>query len=317
MSDRPSPAPFDVDQWLSMLDVEFVRLTECRIGQGWALTFEGFDQPGIHYVLSGNGRLRVGDSPPIKLVPHRAIIVPPSRAYRFESVQGDEAPLSLRTIALDACSTESGPRLQQCRAGTAAPELALICGHFRLRSGVSESVFARMEKALAVSLSATDAIGDQLAAALMELDSEQPGANAMAKAMLEQILIRLFRRMLGTTDEWLMRLGLVRDARIARAFAWLTTHPELPHSVASLAEIAAMSRSAFAGAFRADFGDGPMTVLRNVRLARAAAILSARNISIEQLCREVGYASRSSFTRAFRAAYGQDPTAFALAQRRR
>lgn len=317
MSDRPSATPFDIDQWLSMLDVEFVRLTECRIGQGWALAFEGFGQPGLHYVLSGHGQLRVGGAAPIELAPHRAIIVSPSRSYHFESVRGNEAPLSFRTISLPICSTEAGPTYQQCRAGEDAPELALICGHFRLRDEAAESVFAGMEKALVVSLSAADAIGDQLAATLVELHGGQPGASAMATALMEQILIKLFRKMLGTSDEWLMRLGLIRDPRIARAFAWLMTHPELSHSVASLAEIAAMSRSAFAAGFHADFGDGPMTVLRNVRLARAAAMLASRDISVEQVGRSVGYASRSSFTRAFRVAYGPDPTTFALARKRR
>ena len=317
VSERPANLSFDADRWLSMLDVDIVRLTECRVSKGWALAFEGYDRPGIHYVLNGNGKLRVHGLQPLELTPHRAVIVPSSRSYQFEFGRGNEAPLSSRTITAAACSIETESKLEQCRAGQQEPELVLICGHFQLHDSTAENLFAQMQNVLAVSLSESDAIGSQLAAALGELDAGRPGASAMATAMLKQILITLFRKMLGTSDEWVMRLGLVRDLRIAKAFSWLMTHPERPHSVASLADVAAMSRSSFASGFRNAFGDGPMTILRNVRLARAAAILSGRDMTVEQVCRLVGYASRSSFTRAFRAAYGQDPTAFALSQRRR
>jgi AraC family transcriptional activator of mtrCDE len=53
-----------------------------------------------------------------------------------------------------------------------------------------------------------------------------------------------------------------------------------------------------------------MVVLRDLRMQRAANLLKADILSVEQISRTVGYSSRASFFRAFRDAHGQDPSDF-------
>jgi len=62
--------------------------------------------------------------------------------------------------------------------------------------------------------------------------------------------------------------------------------------------------------FAAAFESAPMAVLRQLRMRRAADMLAANILSIEQIGHAVGYANRSSFIRAFRQVYGQDPSDF-------
>ena len=59
-----------------------------------------------------------------------------------------------------------------------------------------------------------------------------------------------------------------------------------------------------------------MAVLRQLRMRRAAALLAASSLSIDQVSGEVGYVSRSSFFRAFTKAYGTDPSSYRDAERR-
>jgi transcriptional regulator GlxA family with amidase domain len=86
-------------------------------------------------------------------------------------------------------------------------------------------------------------------------------------------------------------------------------HPERDHSLESLAELATMSRSAFADQFRAVFGRTPMAFLRDVRLRRGAELLRSTDLTIESIHR-VGFASRSHFGRAFQQRFDTPPASF-------
>ena len=66
----------DLDNLMSTLEVSFVKLAECLVSPGWRLVLSQTDAPGIHYCLSGTGRMVIGDHPPIDLVPHTLIIAP-------------------------------------------------------------------------------------------------------------------------------------------------------------------------------------------------------------------------------------------------
>ena len=76
------------------------------------------------------------------------------------------------------------------------------------------------------------------------------------------------------------------------------------------AQAAGMSRSRFAARFQAAYGQGAMTLLRDLRLARAAQMLTEQRAPVDQVARAVGFQSRSAFSRAFVAMWGTTPSAF-------
>jgi len=77
-------APADLGRLLDTLMVEFVRLSECLVGEGYRLELGGIDAPGLHYNLSGSGRLIVGDREPIALEPHTLVVLPAKTLFRIE-----------------------------------------------------------------------------------------------------------------------------------------------------------------------------------------------------------------------------------------
>lgn len=83
-----------------------------------------------------------------------------------------------------------------------------------------------------------------------------------------------------------------------------------PHSVASLADSAFLSRSAFMARFSAALGQSPMQALRDIRMQQAAAQLRTDDLSLDQVARNVGYASRGTFVRAFREVVGTGPAEY-------
>src|SRR4051812_12392989 len=87
MSDNRPLVPVaaaELDRLLDTLMVEFVRLSECLVGEGFRLELGGIDAPGLHYNVSGTGRMVVGDREPIELQPHTLIILPANTLFRIE-----------------------------------------------------------------------------------------------------------------------------------------------------------------------------------------------------------------------------------------
>jgi AraC-like DNA-binding protein len=102
---------------------------------------------------------------------------------------------------------------------------------------------------------------------------------------------------------WLGGLG---DARIGRVLNALHARPAIHWTLASLAELAGMSRSAFAERFSALVGEAPMRYLTRWRLTVADQLISA-GAAVGTAGREAGYQSDAGFSRAYKAHFGQSP----------
>ncbi|WP_353204497.1 AraC family transcriptional regulator [Sphingomonas sp.] len=105
-------------------------------------------------------------------------------------------------------------------------------------------------------------------------------------------------------------LGTLRDPRLGKAITAVLDKPAALHSVASLASIAGMSRSAFAREFSNTLSMSPMAFVAKTRLHHAAELLRSTKLPVKVIAASIGFASRSHFSRAFAAAYGADPSRF-------
>jgi AraC family transcriptional activator of mtrCDE len=263
--------------------------------------------PGIHYDLMGMGRMTIGNHPAIDLQPHTLIIVPAGQSFCID-VPADKRPSATLTITeADARTAAPGP-LRRFVAGNGEPEVILICGYFRATYGASIDLFRTLSSPIVEQFSATDQLDHRLSSAMAELVAQEVGAGAMTAALMKQVLVALLRRSLTTRNLWVERFSMLGDPRIARAFAEMVTHPELPHSVESLAQTAGLSRSVFMARFTRLFGKPPKATLRDLRMRKAALLLTNSGLSIDQIVHGVGYTSRSSFSRIFRKIHGCDLT---------
>lgn len=104
--------------------------------------------------------------------------------------------------------------------------------------------------------------------------------------------------------------------RIGRVLARLHERPEEPWTVAELAKVAAMSRSAFSERFRSLVGEAPIRYLSGLRLARAARLLRSTDTTVAEVARRVGYGSEEALSRAFKLRFGAAPRAFRQRTRR-
>jgi AraC family transcriptional activator of mtrCDE len=299
-------ASSDLDNLLTVLDVNFVRLSECLVSSGWRLELGEVDAPGLHYNIAGTGRMVVGDLV-IELKPHTLVILPARQQIRLEVPSDDVEAPALEILDGRAMAFPHGEILRFV-AGRNEPRIILICGYFRAMYGASMDLFASLAAPIVEQFDASDQLDRKLKSALTELVAQEAGVGAMTTSLLKQVLVVLLRRSLRSIDLWVERFPMFSDPHIARAFADMVTQPGAPHSIQSLSESACLSRSAFMAHFTSLFGRAPMEALREIRMRQAAALLANDSMSIEQIARAVGYERRSSFLRAFRKAYGNNPS---------
>jgi transcriptional regulator GlxA family with amidase domain len=104
------------------------------------------------------------------------------------------------------------------------------------------------------------------------------------------------------TLEDLVRLRQARD-QMDRDYA-------KPLDVPALARTALMSPGHFSRSFRAAFGETPYSYLMTRRIERAKALLRRGDLSVTEVCFEVGCVSLGSFSTRFTELVGASPSAY-------
>ncbi|WP_416986929.1 helix-turn-helix transcriptional regulator [Streptomyces sp. T028] len=104
-----------------------------------------------------------------------------------------------------------------------------------------------------------------------------------------------------TLDD-LVRLRRARDA-MDRDYAE-------PLDVPALARLALMSPGHFSRSFRAAFGETPYSYLMTRRIERAKALLRRGDLTVTEVCFEVGCTSLGSFSSRFTELVGETPSAY-------
>jgi AraC-like DNA-binding protein len=107
------------------------------------------------------------------------------------------------------------------------------------------------------------------------------------------------------TPEELANLAHLRRARdlMDREYA-------RPLEVAELARAALMSSAHFSRQFRAAYGETPYAYLMTRRVERAQALLRRGDMSVTEVCAELGCSSLGSFSARFSELVGETPTAY-------
>lgn len=107
------------------------------------------------------------------------------------------------------------------------------------------------------------------------------------------------------TSEELANLAHLRRARdlMDREYA-------RPLDVAALARAALMSTAHFSRQFRAAYGETPYSYLMTRRIERAKLLLRRGDLSVTEVCLEVGCSSLGSFSARFTQLVGETPTAY-------
>lgn len=288
-----------LDTVIEHLGIDVDPFATCGVASGWRLRLPANELVTLHFVLSGSGQLVSHGTPHLDLPTHSLALVPAGAAHQLESGSDpiDGAPKVWQSDGL--AHLRAGPEQSQ--------SLFVVCGAVRVTWAGSRGLFDHLSEPVVVRFDDQSRMRDIFETLLAEQLSRAPGRLAMMRALMQQCLIELFRRLCGTPSCTLPWLNALEDPRLARALDAIHGAPAATHSLQSLADTAAMSRSAFSGRFRAVFKQTPMEYVRAVRLHEAARLLRRPDLSVDAAATRAGFTSRSHFSRAFREMFGKTP----------
>jgi AraC-like DNA-binding protein len=271
----------------------------------WGVRYPSSGTPGFGVVLTGKCHLQADGCEPVELSEGDFTLLPTGRGFVIASdpdVEPDEMQICPGSAIL--AETHFGPN-------TGKPDFRLLGGYFWFNAPNSEMLTQVLPAQIHIKCADNTArrIADAIGSLRGEALNQRPGRDLIIQRLIEVILIEALRYRSEQGDAS-TRPGLLNglaDERVGRALTSLHANVARPWSVASLAEEARLSRTAFSERFTRLVGMPPMSYLIKWRMAVAKDILQRERVPQDVVAATVGYQSASAFSTAFRREVGQAP----------
>lgn len=288
-----------VDRVVENLEVVVEPFALCEIGEGSELTIEELGWVTLHFVIAGEGQIISGRNRVTDLRKHSLCLVRQKHDLHGTSGTGTQVEVSPLAGVAHLFGSPSGD-----------PDFVVACGRIQASYGRAIGLFDLIDDPIVLDFSNSDDMHHLFDMILRESANPSEGSLGMISALMRQCLILVLRRLTRSSARGLAWVDALADDRMGAVIKTILEHPEAPHSVASLAEVAHMSRSAFAARFRGCFNQTPMSFVRAVRLNKCASLLRTTQLSNAVIARRCGFSSRSHFSEAFTKEFEMSPGRF-------
>jgi AraC-like DNA-binding protein len=272
----------------------------------WGVRYSAFGQPSFCAVLEGSCRLAVDRQRALTLEAGDFILLPATPGF---TLSGFEPVTPTHIDAKAAASSQSG----EARHGTPGgrPDVRLLGGYFTFESPDAALMISLLPAV--VHVRGVERLSTLVRLVGDEATARRSGRELVLSRLVEVLLIEALRSTSGE-DTPAGLLGGLADPRLAAAIRQMHAQPARSWTMAQLAKIAALSRSAFFERFSRIVGVPPMEYLLTWRMAVARDLLR-RDCAIDEVAERVGYGSASTFSTAFRRRVGQPPGRYARTHR--
>jgi AraC-like DNA-binding protein len=81
-------------------------------------------------------------------------------------------------------------------------------------------------------------------------------------------------------------------------------------SIVELARLTGRSLSTFKRDFETQFNDTPANFIKEKKLEKALELIQSTELSVSEICYEVGFQDTSHFTKTFKQKYNQSPSEY-------
>jgi AraC-like DNA-binding protein len=288
----------NADHWINYIAAAGVILAQTRCTGDWGVLMEARQGTYFYFVVEGISYFSMGGSEPTKMSPGDLVVIAQGESHQLKHSPNSEV------VPLDQFINGSNhPRSRDQYATT------IMGGYFGIDRHVVLPAIKSLPSALHLRADhgeITSSITETLKQLRSEIESVRLGNKILIRHLLSTLFIYVLREWSETAPAeagtW---SSAMQDPHIARALACIHDKPADNWTLQSLADVAGLSRSAFARHFRESVGEPPCTYLTKWRLGLAAQLLSQDSLSIGEIAYRVGYQSEYSFNRAFRQFRGQ------------
>ena len=260
----------------------------------------------FHVMVAGQCRIHVEGIEDQVLREGDLVVVPQGQGHLLSSGPG-VAVAKLFDVTRDRVSE----RYELLRHGGGGDETHMLCGVVRVGEPAARRLVNQLPALLMVRSAASQPSQWMLETVRLlrtEASDLRPGAETIITRLGDVVVLQAIRSWIETEPSARTGfLGALQDEQIGRALSAIHRYPDRRWTVASLAEVAAMSRSAFAARFARLLGESPMGYVARSRMHAALARLSDSAASPSEIAGEYGYQSEAAFSRAFKRITGRTP----------
>jgi AraC-like DNA-binding protein len=191
--------------------------------------------------------------------------------------------------------------------GDGGAPTTIVCGSFSFDRASLKPITQLLPSFILIKAdqARTLALHNTMQALASEMAEEAPGSGVVATRLAEILFIQVLRAHIASGPErnkgWLRE---VFDPQLGTALNAVHDRVDMPWKVESLAEVAGMSRSAFAARFKELLGQTPLEYVTEWRMQKAMHLLEQRDKKLIDVARLVGYESDAAFSKAFKRVVG-------------
>lgn len=268
----------------------------------WGVRYSEFGLPSFCAILEGSCRLSVAGQEDLTLEAGDFLLLPTTPGFTmsgFEPV--DPVQMDPKKIIAHGSEVRHGRR-------GGRPDVRLLGGHFQFASSEAQMLVAMLPPR--VHVRGVERLSTLVRMVREESMEQNTGRELILSRLVELLLIETLRSISADKAPPGLLRGLA-DARLSRALRQMHGNLAYSWTVPRLAEIAALSRSAFFQRFMRTLGQPPMEYLLAWRMMVAKDLLRGGDVEILEVAERVGYGSASAFSTAFSRQVGLPPGKYA------
>jgi AraC-like DNA-binding protein len=184
----------------------------------------------------------------------------------------------------------------------------MLCGEFRFVSTTGNPVMDALPDLMHVPAAESGDAYRRLAQLLVQ-EAGHPGfgMQAVVDKLADALFVMGLRQHLASTAGRRGLFAALADSRLKRALDAIHRDPGREWTVASLAEVALLSRTAFAERFAEVLEETPYQYLTRWRMAQALRLLRDPRLSVAHVAERLGYQTEAAFRRSFKRVHGYGP----------
>lgn len=265
----------------------------------WRIDTSGSEKATFHIVCRGNCLLTLPETAldPVPLIPGDMVIFPRDLPHNLcDEGNSDTATNSATSITYDEGILDTGT--------------GLVCGFLEFEHPGTAQLLNILPDYLIIR--STEApwqinLAPMLNVLISESVNALPGAQIALDRICDLLFILILRQQIADSNNPSGLAAALSDPRIRQSLDALHASPEQDWTVASLAQVAHMSRSAFAERFKSLMGVSPMSYQTSWRMQCAYRWLADDGITVWDAAGRCGYATEAAFAKAFKRELGISP----------
>lgn len=255
----------------------------------WSLSTSGSRKCAFHLVVRGACWLHLHDGAPTRLHAGDLVMVPRDAEHLL---CGSSQPIAAPSSAAEGS------------------DVSITCGYLEFGGARANPILEALPDVLIVrprDESERERVAGLIGLLHMEARAPETGTGIVLDKLAELLFAMVLRAHMESSSEKRGFLAALTDVRVGRALAAIHRHPDNHWHMDTLAALAGMSRTAFAGSFSELVGVPPMHYVAALRMRRATALLKDPRNSVGTVAARLGYRSEAAFRRAFKRLEGYSP----------